>query len=153
MTKQYTYKSAFKVVKYTNNFGQSVYIWNSRDGCPDCHVCLHIGDHDLYSETNSDSEPPQPDYIPPVGSLMFVDYTPELAMEEALEYCTSMAGEHPEHSKDKIEQNKNKSVRDFAEDFIIMTSERMPGSGPNHACLVKVTAEMNAFIKQLRTHK
>lgn len=86
-----TYTEAFHLMTYTADDGsEAELIWNSRDGVTPFVIRLRSGK--TASHTNWGQDRYKPDYIPPVGTRVFVDLTRERALEMAkknLEYYKS----------------------------------------------------------------
>jgi hypothetical protein len=81
VTANYQHAEAFRLMTYVSDDGtETEQIWNSRDGVTPFVISLrsgkaatHTGRRDIYA----------PEYVPVPGERMFVDLTPERALDAA----------------------------------------------------------------------
>lgn len=79
----HTHAEAFMLMKYaSDDQGVVEFIWNSRDGVTPFVVSSREGVELHHVEWHNDRY--WPDYLPPLGSRIFVDLTEERAKEAAL---------------------------------------------------------------------
>lgn len=86
MSNDYNHAEAFALMKYVSDDGtERELIWNSRDGVtPFTTTCIH-GDKTM-THVGWRNDVCNPDYVPLVGSRVWVDMTPEIATEHATRY-------------------------------------------------------------------
>lgn len=85
MSGKYAHDEAFCLMRYAadDGSGEDEVIWNSRDGVTPFMISLRSGKTATHVDWRNDEC--VPDYVPPAGSRMFVDLTPERAREHAEE--------------------------------------------------------------------
>lgn len=81
-TSTYKHAEAFCLMTYRSDDGsEEEIIWNSRDGVTPFVITLRSGKEARHVDWGSDRR--LPDYQPPAGSRIFVDLTPEVALQRA----------------------------------------------------------------------
>lgn len=82
MTSRYNHMEAFCLMTYRSDDGsETEVIWNSRDGVTPFVISLRSGKPASHFNWSGDRR--VLDYKPPIGSRIFVDLTPERALEKA----------------------------------------------------------------------
>jgi hypothetical protein len=101
---------AFALMTYASRDGRiKEVIWNSRDGVTPFCVTALDGETEL-THVNWQGDIYAPDWVPPLGSRMFVDLTPERAKQAALKNARAF-WDHPEYPASK----QYESIEVFAE--------------------------------------
>lgn len=72
---------AFCVMLYRAENGEERWVWNSRDGVTPFQITIPGVGRAVHTDWKRDRY--EPNYVPEVGSLIFVDYDPESAKEAA----------------------------------------------------------------------
>lgn len=91
---QYQHNEAFKLMLYRSKDGETEeWIWNSRDGVTPFTCASSEGEVIQHVEWFRDVFAPF--YIPPVGSRIFVDLTPQRARVQALKNAHSFFANDP----------------------------------------------------------
>lgn len=84
-TRPYLRSDAFVVMLFQSTDGRETEeVWNSRDGATPYTITLRSGAAAVHVQWSS--MVPRPGYVPPPGSRVFVDLTPEIAQENATAY-------------------------------------------------------------------
>lgn len=72
--RRHLHSEAFCLMTYQSDQGDRVRIWNSRDGVSPFIIILG---YTPYKHVDWDQDEYRPDFVPPIGSLIFVDSTAE----------------------------------------------------------------------------
>jgi hypothetical protein len=130
---------AFCMMKYQSDAGEVEFIWNSRDGVTPFGVRLKSGSEARHVEWQRDQY--LPNYVPEVGSRIFVDYTPLEARATADRQYDRWAEAHPEFVKDNPDR----------EAFVTRQAlSILEGFWPHSPHLIEVTEEIRVqFMRPL----
>jgi hypothetical protein len=112
----YAHAEAFCLMRYLadDGSGEDEVIWNARDGVTPFVISLRSGKTAIHVGWRNDEC--APDFVPPPGSRMFVDLTPERARQHAERNVKSWneeQGSWPEEDRTFMP-----SVEDLAKDYL-----------------------------------
>jgi len=139
MNAKFRHAEAFCLMTYRSADGtEEEQLWNSRDGVTPFVIELRSGKMAQHVDWNRDRR--IPDYVPPVGSRIFVDLTPERAREHAA-VMVEEYWEHPETPMCDVYVSKEDAINELAKNQL----ETGGGGQPD---TIEVTEEVRAQIQQ-----
>lgn len=129
------YAEAFCLMKYQTDAGEVEMVWNSRDGITP--FCIRI-DGEMANHVEWARDQYLPNYVPEVGSRIFVDLTPDRARETAEKRIAYLEKDQPQMVQemlDRLELTRAGLVATVAFD-------ELKAFWPHSPDLVEVTPEM-----------
>ncbi len=115
-----TNPDGFKLMKYRSDDGaDEEWIWNSRGNVTPFVATLSNGKTAMHVDWGEDKY--LPDYVPPVGSIVFVDATKERLRPKAIEYVNEY-WDHPDSPMramfEEDGEDKNTAADYFVKDWL-----------------------------------
>lgn len=145
MTKNYQHAEAFCLMKYRSDDGtEEEWIWNSRDGVTPFVISLRSGKYARHVDWQMDSH--LPDYVPPIGSRIFVDLTEERARFYALRHARRFFQEYVGEKYDPRDQYESPEVmaEELLQDYL---SRQLFGRSDPDPDLIEVTQEVQDALR------